>query len=46
MTALVKVYMPVVERQYFFLFDFYMYGECVTFAAHLLHSLEKNVYFI
>jgi len=23
-----------------------MYGECVIFAAHLLHSLEKNVYFI
>jgi hypothetical protein len=34
--------MMVGERQYFFLSDFYKYGGCVTFTAHLLHSLGKK----
>lgn len=34
--------MTVVERQYFFLSGFYMYGECVTFDSHLLRLLGKK----
>jgi len=29
------------QRPFFFLSDF-MYGGCLTFTAHLLHSLEKK----
>src|SRR5215212_6897936 len=30
------------ERRYFFLSDYYDYDGCVTFTAHLLHSLRKK----
>jgi hypothetical protein len=30
------------QRHYFFLSDYYNYGGCVTFTAHLLHLLRKK----
>ena len=30
------------QRRYFFLSDYYNYGGCVTFTAHLLHLLRKK----
>jgi hypothetical protein len=34
--------MTIRGRQYFFLSDYYRWGGCVTFTAHLLHSIRKK----